>query len=160
MQLTYNFTKVITKTDFDSFQKEFLDWVEEKIEKVRPDSGFPICPFARRARLDNKIQFIDGRENYQHEIYQFDRRNYDIGIVWLGPDANLLEAEKFVNRLKGRELLYFLSTPTSGHFAKNPCNCIFIQDKGDIQVKRKYLASTDYYRDWPEQYFFEIMNNV
>ena len=37
---------------------KFLEWTENVIEQKKED-GFTICPFAKKARLDNKIQFID-----------------------------------------------------------------------------------------------------
>jgi hypothetical protein len=47
---------------FNDFKKTFLNWSDTLIEP-KQDSGSPICPYARKARLQNKIQFIDAREN-------------------------------------------------------------------------------------------------
>mgnify|MGYP001408650566 CR=1 FL=1 len=46
--------------NFDDFITKFIQWTEDTIEKPRSDlDAQPICPFARKARLTKKIQFID-----------------------------------------------------------------------------------------------------
>ena len=46
------------RTEFNKFVTNFLDWTKTVIEEKQPN-GWPICPYARKARLDNEIQFID-----------------------------------------------------------------------------------------------------
>jgi len=139
---------------FEQFQDEFLKWTIEKIEAKKED-GFPICPFARKARLQNKIQFINALSDRSVQLETFDKTNYEIGIAWLGDvcDMSLVEIELETLRKKHPDLLYFTSSTTSGHFAKNFTNCVFIQLYDDIMEKRKYLHSTKYYDSWPEDYY-------
>ena len=54
---------------------------------------------------------------------------------------------------KHHDLLYFTSTTTSGHFAKNFTDCVFIQLRDDLVEKRKYLHTTRYYESWPLDYY-------
>lgn len=146
-------------TKFDEFQKKFLEWTENEIEAKKID-GFPICPFARKARLQNKIQFIDARDNQMDTYETFDKEHYEIGIAWVD-GCDMSEVEDMCDQLtkKHTDLLYFTSTTTSGHFAKNFTNCVFIQLRGDINEKRKYLHTTKYYDSWPEAYYKSIINN-
>jgi len=139
---------------FEEFQELFLKWTEEVIEAKKGD-GFPICPFARRARLQNKIQFINALSDTSDQLETFDKENYEIGIAWLGDirDMTLVEIELESLRKKYPDLLYFTSSTTSGYFAKNFTNCVFIQLHDDIMEKRKYLHSTKYYESWPEEYY-------
>ena len=52
--------------NFDDFINKFIQWTEDKIEKPRSDLDTqPICPFARKARLQKKIQFIDARDSLE-----------------------------------------------------------------------------------------------
>ena len=55
--------------------------------------------------------------------------------------------------IENPDLLYFTSTRESGHFVKNFTDCVFIQLKGDIMEKRKYLKNTKYYDSWPADYY-------
>lgn len=139
--------------NYSEFIAKFLDWSETSIE-AKQDSGFPVCPYARKARLQKKIQFIDARENLS-EMDTFDRDAYEIGIAWLGDIDNIDPVEKFCEEamLANPDLLYFTSTRNSGHFVKNFTDCVFIQLKGDILTKRKHLKTTGYYDNWPNDYY-------
>lgn len=139
--------------NFQEFQNKFLEWTENEIEAKKLD-GFPICPFARKARLQNKIQFIDARDNQSDTYETFDKNQYEIGIAWVdGCDMDQVESVIEQQMKKHNDLLYFTSTTTSGHFAKNFTNCVFIQLRDDLTEKRKYLHTTKYYESWPEEYY-------
>ena len=139
--------------NFQEFQNKFLEWTENEIEAKKLD-GFPICPFARKARLQNKIQFIDARDNQSDTYETFDKNQYEIGIAWVdGCDMDQVESVIEQQMKKHNDLLYFTSTTTSGHFAKNFTNCVFIQLRDDLTEKRKYLHTTKYYDSWPIDYY-------
>lgn len=139
---------------FEEFQERFLKWTEEVIEAKKSD-GFPICPFARKARLQNKIQFINATNDVISSLETFDKSQFEIGIAWIGenPEMDYIESELYLLSKKNPDLLYFTSTTESGHFAKNFTNCVFIQLRNDIMEKRKYLHTTSYYNNWPEEYY-------
>lgn len=139
--------------NFQEFQNKFIEWTETEIEAKKLD-GFPICPFARKARLQNKIQFIDARDNQSDTYETFDKDQYEIGIAWVdGCDMDEVESVIEQQMQKHEDLLYFTSTTTSGHFAKNFTNCVFIQLRDDLTEKRKYLHTTKYYDSWPVDYY-------
>ena len=145
--------------NFQEFTDEFLKWSEEKIEAKKID-GFPVCPYARHARLQNKVQFIDAREDIT-TIRNFDQENFEIGIVWLGNDCSndkLQGVEQFCEYMSSvnPDLLYFTSTPDSGHFESNFTYCVFVQLKNDILEKRDQLHNTTYYDSWPSEYYHAI----
>lgn len=150
--------------NLSEFSKKFLEWTEEEIEAKKLD-GFPVCPFARRARLQNKIQFIDSRdkENLVASLMSFDKNTYEIGIAWLGDQESdyIADVEELLKDLaeKNPDLLYFTSTRKSGYFAKNISDCVFIQLRNDILEKREYLHSTKYYNSWPLDYYNIIMKS-
>jgi hypothetical protein len=139
--------------NFDIFQMKFLEWTENVIEQKK-DDGFAICPFAKKARLDNKIQFIDCTIATS-ELLEFDKEKYEIGIAWLGDDVNMAIIDEVLELYKAEnpDLLYFTSTTDSGYFAKNFTNCVFIQLRGDIDNRREQLHKTKYYDSWPEHYY-------
>lgn len=139
--------------DFQTFVSTFLTWTENKVE-TKKDDGFPVCPFARRARMMDLIQFIDARTDAPQQLRSFDKSRYEIGIAWMGDsldyDLELLASDM---EKEFSDLFFFTSTNKSGHFVKNFTNCIFIQLKKDILDKRDYLNSTNYYNSWPAEYY-------
>jgi len=139
---------------FETFIEQFLDWSETTIEQKKED-GFSVCPYAKKARISNKIQFIDARDTTIDKLRTFNKEVYDIGIVWLGDNYDMTVAEDIADIMRNdnRDLLYFTSTPTSGYFAKNFTKCIFIQITSDIEEKRKHLHTTDYYDSWSDDYY-------
>jgi hypothetical protein len=144
---------------FEEFKEKFITWLIENIEPVNKETGFPICPYAKQARLKEKIQFIHIQRGIYGEFLDFNPDIYEIGIAWL--DENTIygiEDELADLRKYNKDLLYYLSTPTSGFFAQNFSNCVFIQKRKDIDEKRKYLKNTKYYDNWPEWYYNEIVN--
>jgi hypothetical protein len=139
--------------NFSDFEQEFLKWSQNSIE-VKQDSGLPVCPFARKARLQQKIQFIDARDSLS-QLNTFDKSTYEIGIAWLGDINDMEPVEKFCEEamVANPDLLFFTSSRNSGHFVKNFTDCVFIQLRGDIMEKRKYLKTTKYYDNWPDTYY-------
>ena len=66
--------------NFQTFQDKFVEWIISDVEAKKID-GFPVCPFARKARLTNKIQFLDCRDNLKSDYQAFDKSVYEIAIV-------------------------------------------------------------------------------
>ena len=90
---------------FEQFQEQFIDWTINFIEAKR-DSGFPICPFARKARLQGKIQFIDARDLSLEKFREFDDTKYEIGIAWIeGNDVDSIPDMLEVMHKENPELL-------------------------------------------------------
>lgn len=145
---------------FEDFKKQFMHWSELSVEAKKSD-GFPVCPYAKFARLNNKVQFLDARESID-ALHDFDDTSYEIGIAWIGDnvDVDSVEIQLQIFKEQYPHLLYFTSTPASGHFAKNFTNCVFIQLRNDILEKRNQLHNTQYYDSWPEFYYKLIMEDL
>jgi len=143
---------------FNQFKDKFLDWTKTVIEEKQP-SGFPICPYARQARLNNEIQFIDVRDNIDRCVSGLNLKKYMIAICWLGNEPIYTQKyidqkiEEFSEDPQHKNLLFFLSNKESGAFAKNFTNCVFVQIKSDILSRREYLKTTNYYDNWPADYY-------
>jgi hypothetical protein len=150
---------------FEEFTSAFLKWSEEHIESKKSD-GFAVCPYAKHARINKKVQFIDARDSHGliPMLETFNKDIYEIGVAWLGDvDADYIsKVEDIISDLhkKYPDLLYFTSTRESGHFVKNFSDCVFIQLRDDILEKREQLHKTKYYDSWPEHYYKIITGNV
>jgi hypothetical protein len=144
---------------FEEFKVKFIDWLVKNIEPINKETGFPVCPYAKHTRLQEKIQFIHIERGIYGEFLQFDPDTYEIGIAWLDNyTVNGIEDELNDLRKHNQDLLYYVSTPTSGFFAQNFANCVFIQKRSEIEEKREFLKKTNYYGNWPDWYYNEIVN--
>jgi len=144
----------------DEFQIKFLKFYEEAVEPLK-DDGYPICPYAKSARIKKALQFIDTREDIT-AMESFDHVKYQMAICWLGDVDDMSSIEKTCEELREKHshLLYFTSTRTSGNFVKNFTDCVFIQRKSDLLEKRKHLhENTTYYDSWPVDYYNMIMGH-
>ena len=144
----------------DEFQIKFLKFAEELVEPLK-DDGYPVCPYAKSARIKKALQFIDARDNVL-ALESFDHVKYQMAICWLGDVDDMSSIEKTCEELREKHshLLYFTSTRTSGNFVKNFTDCVFIQRKSDLLEKRKHLhENTTYYDSWPVDYYNLIMGH-
>lgn len=144
----------------DEFQTKFLQFAEKQVEPLK-DDGYPVCPYAKSARIKRALQFLDGRTDIT-VMDNFDYKTFQMGIVWLGDIDDITPIEKICEeyRKKNPHLLYFTSTRQSGHFVKNFTDCVFIQRADDLLEKRKHLHdNTTYYDSWPEEYYKLIMGH-
>jgi len=138
---------------FNEFQTNFLTFVQTSIEPKK-DDGFPVCPYARSARIKQTLQFIDARDDLT-TMTSFDPNAFQMGICWLGDLDDMSMVEKYCAQLgeENPKLLYFTSTRSSGHFVKNFTDCVFIQRADDLLEKRDHLHTTAYYDSWPVDYY-------
>tara|TARA_B100000929_G_scaffold290774_1_gene285857 strand:- start:1141 stop:1584 length:444 start_codon:yes stop_codon:yes gene_type:complete len=144
----------------DEFQIKFLKFAEESVEPLK-DDGYPVCPYAKSARIKKALQFVDARDNVL-ALESFDHVKYQMAICWLGDVDDMSSIEKTCEELREKHshLLYFTSTRTSGNFVKNFTDCVFIQRKSDLLEKRKHLhENTTYYDSWPVDYYNLIMGH-
>ena len=147
-----------TLESFNKFKNDFIAWSCNNIETIQ-DNGFPICPYARQARLNNEIQFIDCRDNIDRSVSALNLKKYMIAICWLGDEP--IYTQKYIDQKieeynsdpSHKNLLFFLSDLQSGAFVKNFTHCIFVQIKSDIMSRRSHLKTTKYYENWTPEYY-------
>jgi len=141
---------------FEQFKKDFTDWMIDQLE-VNKEDGYPTCPYARTARVQDKLQFIDCSGSNTDAMLEFDPRVKMVGVCWFGDDVDLdtinLEQMKELNP----DLMYLQSTKTSGHFVQNISNVILIQIRSELLRRRASLHKSSYYDSWPAEYYKEIM---
>lgn len=143
---------------FNEFKDKFLSWSQHVIEETQ-SNGYPICPYARKARLNQEIQFIDIRDNIDRCVSGLNLNKYMIAICWLGNEPIYTQKyidqklQEFNQNPAHKNLIFFISNTESGAFAKNFTNCIFVQIKSDIISRRQYLKTTNYYDNWPVDYY-------
>jgi len=141
---------------FEQFQKDFLEWVITKVEPLK-DDGYPVCPYAKTARVQNKLQFIDCSGPNPEAMLEFDPRIKMVGVCYFGDEIDLDTIDLTTIKELNPDLMYFKSTKTSGHFVKNIYDLILIQIRPELLRRRASLHKTSYYDSWPAEYYKRIM---
>lgn len=141
------------------FKEKFWKW-ELNSEKIQ-DSGWPICPFAKAARLENKIQFFDARNSLEC-VNNFDRSN-DIGVAWLGETVNEKNIKQELEKLRenNKDLDILFSRP-GGQAVLNPnfTNVLIIHNADDIMRKRRHIYEAGYYDFYPSFEYKQEMDDL
>lgn len=148
--------------NYEEFKTAFIEW---SINNVEPDKGdgWPVCPYARKARLNGEIQFMDGRDlsSTIDVLETFDDHTYNMAVCWMGDECSVDEMRKISEFMESKhpEYYYFVSTETSGNFVQNFTRVLIVQIKADIENRRGKLKKTSYYHSWPQEYYREIVGD-
>ena len=153
--------------DRETVTADILNWCETFVEVPHPSlGGWPPCPFARQARLNNTVQILTGADPY------FDLKNrarwgmgaYEVIVYVYDPaewpyerfhaaiqDAN----EEF---LLARDILALEDHPADvedvngvimnqGKYA-----LVLVQSLSKLNTAAKQMGSKGFYHAWPEEY--------
>lgn len=160
--------------DERQIRRQLIDWMIDFVEKPNPLlSNWPPCPYARQARLQNKIEtfFIHDVSNIdsfiREKISVLD--NYDVLIFCIDPKKiNGTDLADQVNKLNLSlcELDYILledhpeivEVLNGVAMNFNHCALIFAQKLSKLQDASKQLQSKGYYDHWPKENLDYVVN--
>jgi len=155
--------------DFKQARADILDWIVNFVEKPNPLlSGWSPCPYARQARLQNRLDIRRGLDPFADLLSTGSMQNFDvIAFVY---DPNKWSADEFnymidaSNRgfLTNRNLLALADHPDSVElvngltFNQGKYAITFLQDLDKLNQAAKDIAKKGYYKDWPEEYLIDL----
>jgi hypothetical protein len=150
--------------DFEQAQADIMAWITGFVEQPHPALGsWPPCPYARRARMENRFQIRRGVEPY-YDLMHVDLGNLDVMAFVYSPDdfaAN--EFEDLVQRanqgfLLARDLIALPDHPDAPEIVngvimnQGQWAIVFVQALSKLNAHAKMLAERGYYQGWPEHY--------
>jgi hypothetical protein len=151
--------------DFEQARQQVEQWIVDFVEKPTPLlNGWPPCPYARRARLDQKVQLRPGVADPYSDCELCEMSGLDvIGYIY---DPKLFTADQFnrqiaaANRdfLQQRDMIALADHPSDREEVNGVCMnqgtwaIMFLQDLGKLDHFAKLLAHKGYYQGWPESY--------
>lgn len=152
-----------------------LEWITKNVEKPTKNfNGYPPCPFARKARLSNEIDFLIIENNIEEEIIKkcinFDKSkkicitilNSYITPQWTSYISQIINKQLEEDMLDYIVLTDHYENPTyiNGFKTSQEKYILFlIQEKTDLQQKAEYLEkNTNYYSLWSDENFNDIKN--
>ena len=151
--------------DFVQARIDVMNWITGFVEKTNPGlNGWPPCPFARRARLNNEFDLRQGKLNPSVDLQQAILEPYTV-IAYIY-DPLLISAENFnqqvtmLNRdfLISRDILALADHPDDHEEVNGVCMnqgtwaITFIQPLNKLNDFAQQIAPKGYYNNWSEEY--------
>ena len=153
--------------DRETVTADILNWCETFVEVPHPSlGGWPPCPFARQARLNNTVQILTGADPY------FDLKNrarwgmgaYEVIVYaydpaeWPYPRFHAAVEDANREFLLSRDILALEDHPADvedvngvimnqGKYA-----LVLVQSLGKLNTAAKQMGSKGFYHAWPEEY--------
>ena len=155
---------------FESARQSVLHWLEHFVEQPNAQlAGWPPCPFARAARLANRVDIRLGQDPSQDAV-GVDLSGHDV-VIWLY-DPQTHPAPEFddtvdrVNQdlLLPQGLFALADHPDSPEEVLGVCMnqgavaMILVQQLDKLQEHARVLARRGYYHGWPEQYLEQLFH--
>lgn len=157
--------------DYTQARQEVLTWMQDFVEKPNPMlNGWAPCPYARQARLQNRVKVCMGLTPY------FDLRRWseigmedlDVIVMIYDPDrwplaqfrADWQAAQQHWLTAVG---LYVLEDhPDAQEQVRGVCMnqgtyaLLFLQEHHKLEQAAQQLAAKGYYDHWPEHYLQDL----
>lgn len=151
--------------NFEQAKQDILGWVVSFVEQPHPMlNGWAPCPYARRARIDNKFDIRPGSVDPVLDCQQAAMDSFDV-IAYVY-DPRSLTAEQFNASVDQLNADYLISR---GMFAladhpddvetvngvvmnQGQWAICFLQNLQKLNAHARMLAQKGYYDGWPEEY--------
>lgn len=153
--------------DIEQVRQDILKWSETFIEVPHPAlGGWPPCPFARRARLNNTIAIFEGTDpyfdlkararwgmdKYEVIVYAYDP------VDW--PYETFSKSIESANEecLLPKDLLALEDHPADHEIVNGICMnqgkyaLAMVQSLSKLNDAAKQMVSKGFYHSWPEEY--------
>lgn len=144
---------------------EMLAYMQSFIERPHHAfGGIPVCPFAAKARTEDKIKFVvlpilASEEEIIDEIVEFSKQNSKELIMFINPDKDLPLADLFaftekIGKLFGSYYMIFTGHPLDEFtiagvkVRQDPYPNFQVVRTSTVLEARKKLTNTSYYARW------------
>ena len=154
--------------DLAQAQQDIMTWLTTFVEQPHPALGsWPPCPYARRARMENKLSIRRGTEPYW-DLMHVDLGSLDVlSFVYDPGDFDAEEFEGLVQRanqgfLLARDLIALADHPDSPEVVngvtmnQGTWAIVFVQALTKLDAHARTLADRGYYNGWPEEYLDDL----
>jgi hypothetical protein len=159
----------LEESKFENNQKKLIDFIENVIEPPNEKfANFPVCPFAKKERLNNEIFFKEFEFSIKpsSELIDYILESFiqkvDYTLMLFDPSCSK-ELQVFrdygksiCELLKDEKIVAVAMHPSDtfnidGYYTRQaPFHTILVQLASEIMKGRKILEKTDYYKNWKE----------
>ena len=147
--------------------KEVEDWINETISIPNEIFGnLPPCPYARKAWKDKKVKVTYDRIVSEQDYEKVKSGELDL-IMIIQQGANVDEQYEFKHYLEntlGKDFVVLEDHPelkeeVGGMNLNFGKPVLFVQNRHKLNEARKFLETTDYYKNFDEEYKNDILSN-
>ena len=165
------------------FQQSIQDWIENFLCKDNPAfNNMPPCPFAKQAMLDDKIFYCELQplhipmgDYFAAELENFSYhwpKGKEVVIIGCNPEyisseELTLAVETSTTRfLSQRGYIALEDHPDEEEKVKdvilNNKNyaVVFLQNRDKLNAARKALHKQDYYKNWTQDYYEDVVDDL
>lgn len=142
-----------------------MTWLTTFVEQPHSElMGWAPCPYARKARLDNKLEIRAGKLGPYSDLMHVDIGNLDV-LAWVYDPGDLNSVDfnrevRTVNTgfLRPRNLIALADHPDDPEeingvaMNQGTWAIAFVQCLSKLNSHARMLAEKGYYQDWPESY--------
>jgi hypothetical protein len=155
--------------DFEQARQDIMTWIQDFVERPNPAlNGWPPCPYARRARINNLLDIRRGIDPYADGMALTDMARWDVVVFVYEPQQ--ISGPQFDDMVRNVNTGFLLPrgmlalgdhpdlpesvrgvTMNQGHWA-----IMFVQDLKKLDAAARDLEQRNYYAGWPEDYLTEL----
>lgn len=158
--------------DFEKAKKDITDWIINFVEQPNANlNGWPPCPHARRARLDQRFEIRQGLIDPYTDLMRAELEDRDVIAYVYDPDK--ISAQQFNDQIErvnlgfliARDILALADHPEDIEIVNSVCMnqgtyaIAFIQPLSKLNHYAKLIANKGYYQGWPESYLQELFKH-
>jgi hypothetical protein len=162
-------------TDINQVQEHISTWVNNCLSIPHPElAGFPICPYSKKALLDNRvlIQWFDSSQllNIITQLPQIWQDDFDMVILATDPETisykTLTDLVMNANDTLSKVDLVALrdhpgsviDIPRSAESTNGKYALVFLQRLSKLQEASEQLSKLGYYQHWTEEELEDSVN--
>jgi hypothetical protein len=154
--------------DFDKVKQDILNWVENFVEQSNPSlNGWSPCPFARRSRLENRLNILEGNyifKDVNNLVLSWDD-SYDVVVLVYNQDRYTVdELANYVEQLNktytiSKDILILEDHPDDPEIVNgvsmNQGQYILVlcQRFSKVNLASAELKEQGYYDTWSKEYY-------
>ena len=155
--------------DFTQAQQDILSWITEFVERPHPAlNGWPPCPHARRARMEDRLHLRPGIADPYTDLRSIELGRFEVmAFVYDPREFTAPEFEQQIQAVNSaflipRDLVALADHPDSPEIVKGVAMnqgrwaIAFVQSLTQLDAVAKGLADRGYYQDWPEAYLSDL----
>jgi hypothetical protein len=150
----------------EQVKKDIEHWLVNFVEVANPAlGGWPPCPYARKARLDNDFDVRIGSTPIA-DLQALRVNGLPKSVVIFAYDPKLISRETFSKELEfsntsfllEKDLLVLEDHPDDPEIVNGVCMnqgtyaLALVQSLSDLNAKAQFMASKGFYHGWPEGY--------
>lgn len=158
--------------DFERAQQEVMDWIVSFVEKPTPLlNDWPPCPYARQARLQNRVELKQGIQDPYADAELAEMGNMDvIGYIYDPAQFDPTQFNQLVDRanrdwLLSRDMIALADHPGDQEIVNGVCMnqgtwaIMFLQNLSKLNHHAGLIARQGFYDNWPEEYLQVLFQN-